>query len=36
MKKISTAAAKQSREISEQNLTIGLDLDDSFYLFGIQ
>ena len=28
MKKISTAAVKQSRNISEQKLTIGLDLGD--------
>jgi hypothetical protein len=28
MKKISTAAAKQSRNFSQQNLTIGLDLGD--------
>ena len=28
MKKVSTAAAKQSRNISQQRLTIGLDLGD--------
>jgi len=28
MKKVSTAAAKQSRNISQQKLTIGLDLGD--------
>jgi Ethanolamine utilization protein EutJ (predicted chaperonin) len=28
MKKISTAAVKQSRNISQQKLTIGLDLGD--------
>ena len=28
MKKISTAAAKQSKNFSEQKLTIGLDLGD--------
>jgi hypothetical protein len=28
MKKVSTAAAKQSRNFSEQSLTIGLDLGD--------
>ena len=28
MKKVSTAAAKQSRKISEQKLTVGLDLGD--------
>ncbi len=28
MKKISTAAAKASRKIAEQKLTIGLDLGD--------
>jgi hypothetical protein len=28
MKKISTAAAKQIRNCSQQNLTIGLDLGD--------
>ena len=28
MKKVSTAAAKQSRNFSEQKLTIGLDLGD--------
>jgi len=28
MKKVSTAAAQQSRNISQQKLTIGLDLGD--------
>ena len=28
MKKVSTVAAKQSRNISQQKLTIGLDLGD--------
>ncbi len=28
MKKVSTVAAKQSRKISEQKLTVGLDLGD--------
>ena len=28
MKKVSTTAAKQSRNVSEQKLTIGLDLGD--------
>ena len=28
MKKVSTEAAKQSRKISEQKLTVGLDLGD--------
>ncbi len=28
MKKVSTAAAKQSKNFSEQKLTIGLDLGD--------
>ena len=28
MKKVSTAATKQSRNISQQQLTIGLDLGD--------
>jgi len=28
MKKISTAAAEQSRNLSQQKLTIGLDLGD--------
>ncbi len=32
MKKISTAAAKQIRNISQQNLTIGLDLGDRIEL----
>ena len=30
MKKVSTAATKQSRNVSEQKLTIGLDLGDRF------
>ncbi len=28
MKKVSTVAAKQSRKISQQKLTVGLDLGD--------
>ena len=32
MKKISTVATKQSKNFSEQKLTIGLDLGDSIEL----
>jgi hypothetical protein len=36
MKKGSTAAAKQSRNISQQNLTIGLDLGDRNSWYGLR
>jgi hypothetical protein len=35
MKKVSAAAAKQSRNFSQQKLTIGLDLGDRSSYYGI-